>query len=103
MNNVSCPIAARQKFLEEMIYAVNKIMDEKGMSRAEMGRSLGVSREYATKLLKGNLNCRVGTIIDMFTALDVTVTLTIGGESDWVPGLRYESRRLDRRVRRTGA
>ena len=49
-------------------------MDQQGVSRAEFARRLGVSRGYVTKVLRGNVNITLETMVKLARA--------VGGEVD---------------------
>lgn len=54
------------EFVEEVCH----LMDEKSVSRAELARRLGTSRAYVTKLLDGNANFTLATMVKVAMALD---------------------------------
>lgn len=52
---------------------VCRLMDEQGVSRAELARRLGTSRAYVTKLLGGNANFTLHTMTKVAMALGAAV------------------------------
>ncbi len=52
---------------------VCRLMDEQGVSRAELARRLGTSRAYVTKLLGGNANFTLQTMAKVAMALGAAV------------------------------
>jgi len=52
---------------------VCRLMDEQGISRAELARRLGTSRAYVTKLLGGNANFTLQTMTKVAMALGAAV------------------------------
>jgi antitoxin component HigA of HigAB toxin-antitoxin module len=57
----------------EFTMDVGRLMDEQGVSRAELARRLGTSRAYVTKLLGGNANFTLETMSKVATALGAAV------------------------------
>lgn len=54
------------EFIEEVCH----LLEEKNVSRAELARRLGTSRAYVTKLLDGNANFTLATMVKVAMALD---------------------------------
>lgn len=54
----------------EFIEDVCRLMEEKKVSRAELARRLGTSRAYVTKLLDGNANFTLATMVKVAMALE---------------------------------
>jgi len=52
---------------------VCRLMEEQGVSRAELARRLGTSRAYVTKLLGGNANFTLQTMAKVAMALGAAV------------------------------
>ena len=57
----------------EFTMDVGRLMDEQGVSRAELARRLGTSRAYVTKLLGGNANFTLETMSKVAMALRAAV------------------------------
>ncbi len=53
--------------LSEQIYTA---MEEKGISEAEFSRRLGVSRAYVNKILQGNANLTIESLVKIGRALE---------------------------------
>jgi DNA-binding Xre family transcriptional regulator len=54
-----------------------RLMEEKKVSRAELARRIGSSRAYITKLLGGNANFTLMTMVKLALALDGAVFIHI--------------------------
>lgn len=54
-----------------------RLMREKKVSKAELARRLGTSRAYVTKLLGGNANFTLSTMVKVAMALDGAVRLHV--------------------------
>jgi len=61
-------------FTEEVI----EVMDRHGVSRAELARRLGTSQAYVTKLLGGDANFTLMTLVKLAMALESEVRLHLG-------------------------
>lgn len=57
----------------EFTMDIGRLMDEQGVSRAELARRLGTSRAYVTKLLGGNANFTLETMSKVAMALGAAV------------------------------
>jgi len=61
-------------FREDLIFEITeeicKVMEEKGISKAELSRLAGVSKSNITQLLSGDQNMRLSTVADLLFALD---------------------------------
>ena len=55
----------RERAYMEAYMLIIRLMDEKGVSKAELARRLGRSRPYVTKLLNGSTNMTIRTIADV--------------------------------------
>jgi transcriptional regulator with XRE-family HTH domain len=60
-------IDAAKLELSEQIY---QAMESKGITEAELSRRLGVSRAYVNKILQGNVNFTIETLVKIGQALD---------------------------------
>src|SRR5258705_9047405 len=54
-----------------------RLMKEKGLSRADLAKKIGTSRAYVTKLLGGNANFTLATMVKLAFALDGAVHVHI--------------------------
>jgi len=54
-----------------------RLMKEKNVSRAELAKKIGTSRAYVTKLLGGNANFTLATMVKLAFALDGAVHVHI--------------------------
>lgn len=61
-------------FREDLIFEITetiwKVMEEKGISKAELSRLAGVSKSNITQLLSGDHNMRLTTVADLLYVLD---------------------------------
>jgi transcriptional regulator with XRE-family HTH domain len=65
--------------ITEFIEDVWSLMEEQKVSRAELARRLGTSRAYVTKLLGGNANFTLQTMVKVAMALGGQIHLHISG------------------------
>ncbi len=65
----------REHLATEITEVISHMMDDQGVSRAELASRLGKSRAYVTKMLRYGSNLTVHTIADVFTALGRTPRL----------------------------
>jgi len=54
-----------------------RLMEEKGLSRADLAKKIGTSRAYVTKLLGGNANFTLATMAKLAFALDGAIHVHI--------------------------
>ena len=66
----------REDLIFEVTEAICKVMQEKGISKAELSRIAGVSKSNITQLLSGDHNMRLTTIADLLFALDAKLEVT---------------------------
>lgn len=62
----------RERLAIEITELISRLMEEQGVSRAELATRLGKSRAYVTKMLRHGNNLTIHTIADVFTALGRT-------------------------------
>lgn len=60
----------REATLTEFIDDVCRQMDERNISRTELSKRLGTSRAYVTKLLGGNANYTLSTMVKLALAVE---------------------------------
>ncbi len=60
---------------------IGRLMDEQGVSRAELARRLGTSRAYVTKLLGGNANFTLETMTKVAMALGTVVHVHVAPQN----------------------
>jgi transcriptional regulator with XRE-family HTH domain len=58
--------------------ALGRRMEEEGVSRAELARRLGTSQAYVTKVLRGNVNFTLATLVKLARAVGGEVRLDLG-------------------------
>ena len=56
---------------------LNKIMEVNGVSRSELARRLGVSPAYITKVLRGNVNFTLDSMVRLVRAAGGEVSLQV--------------------------
>jgi len=66
----------REDLIFEVTEAICKVMEEKGISRAELAEIAGVSKSNITQLLSGDQNMRLTTVADLLFALDSRLEVT---------------------------
>ena len=81
-------MARSVEFTEDL----SRLMEEKEVNRAELARRMGTSRAYITKMLGGNANFTLLTMVKLAMALDGAVHIHISDKravtrwQDTVPG-----------------
>jgi AraC-like DNA-binding protein len=63
----------QERAILELTELVCELMDELGVSRAELARRLSTSRGYVTRLLDGSTNMTLRKITDVFSVLDRSI------------------------------
>lgn len=71
----------------EFTMDIGRLMDEQGVSRAELARRLGTSRAYVTKLLGGNANFTLETMSKVSMALGAAVHVHV---APWDADVRWK-------------
>ncbi len=56
---------------------IGRMMDERGVSQAELARRLGTSRAYVAKVLRSTANLTLATMAKLALALDARVDLSL--------------------------
>ena len=56
---------------------LHKIMESNGVSRSELARRLGVSPAYVTKVLRGNVNFTLDSMVSLIRAAGGEVSLQV--------------------------
>jgi len=83
----------------ELTQDLCRLMEEKQVSRAELARRMGTSRAYITKLLGGNANFTLATMVKLAMAFDGALHVHIADQravtrwQDELPGEPPESRK----------
>jgi transcriptional regulator with XRE-family HTH domain len=60
----------REDLIFEVTETISQIMQEKGISKADLSRLASVSKSNITQLLSGDHNMRLTTVADLLYALD---------------------------------
>ena len=63
----------QERAIQEATDLICEVMEEEGVSRAELARRLGKTKGYITQLLDGRTNMTVRTLSDVFGVLDRVV------------------------------
>ena len=86
--------------LEQLTYditaAICQAMEEKGLSRSDLARKLGVSPAYITKLLNSSSNLTLRTLVNIALALDLQIDVNLEPHK---PERRLPAAELKRPVR----
>lgn len=64
--------------VQDFTEALARRMEEEGVSRAELARRLGTSQAYVTKVLRGNVNFTLATLVKLARAVGGEVKLDLG-------------------------
>ena len=83
----------------DFVEAVERMMEERGVSRAELARRLDSSPAYVTQMLKALFNPTLLTLAKVALALDARVELALVPK-DGPPGRRAADLREPRRIAR---
>lgn len=78
-------------FTEEL----SRLMDEEGVSRAELARRIGASPAYITKVLRGNVNFTLTTMTKLARALERVVRVHLSPEGVLVS---WDDKKVSRNV-----
>lgn len=87
-----------EKIALRFLGRVERLMEEKGISRAELARRMGTSAPYVTKVFAGDANFTLETMTRIAAALDAEVHVHVAPRSSdmrWVEVARPRSRRKD--------
>ena len=63
--------------IHDFTEALARRMEEQGVSRAELARRLGTSQAYVTKVLRGNVNFTLATLVKLARAVEAEVRLDL--------------------------
>jgi transcriptional regulator with XRE-family HTH domain len=64
----------------ELNEQILELLYKKGMTRKQLAKELGVSPAYITKLLNGNPNLTLKSLVKIATVMDVSLSINIGEE-----------------------
>lgn len=56
---------------------LHDLMEERGISKTELARRLGVSQPYVTRVLKGGDNLTVGTMVKIARAVGASLQISL--------------------------
>ena len=91
--------------ISEFTEDLARLMEEKDVNRAELARRMGTSRAYITKMLGGNANFTLLTMVKLAMALDGAVHIHIADKRavtrwrDKMPGQAGKAARKARKPR----
>ena len=108
----------REDLIFEITETISRVMEEKGINKAELSRLAGVSKSNITQLLSGEQNMRLTTVADLLYALDSKLEVscvpldtesilemaTVTKEESWIPAEEFmvEELEYDKRSGREG-
>jgi len=72
----------QERLIMQATEAIAALLEEQGVSRAELARRIGKSSAFVTKLLRGNNNFTLRTLSDVFFALNRSAHLSLGEVGD---------------------
>ena len=67
----------REDLIFEITEAIYRVMEEKGVSKAELAKRAGVSKSNITQLLSGDHNMRLTTVADLLYSLDSKLEVSV--------------------------
>lgn len=65
------------EFTEDVV----RLMEQRGLTKSELAARLGCSPAYVTKILRGNANFTVDSMVRLARAVDGCLTLHVGRET----------------------
>jgi len=95
--------------ITEFVEDLARLMEEQRVTRAELARRLGTSRAYITKMLGGNANFTLLTMVKLAMALDGAVHIHIADKRavtrwrDKIPGKGGKAARKARKPSKPAA
>jgi transcriptional regulator with XRE-family HTH domain len=69
---------AVHEFTEDLV----RLMEQRGLTKSELAAKLGCSPAYVTKILRGNANFTVDSMVRLARAVDGCLTLHVGRSED---------------------
>jgi transcriptional regulator with XRE-family HTH domain len=69
----------QERLIMQATEAIATLLQEQGVSRAELARRIGKSPAFVTKLLRGDSNLTLRTLSDVFFALNHSAHLSLSG------------------------
>ena len=84
------------KLIEDLTNVAYEIMEEQGLTKAELAALLGTSRAWLTTLLSGTQNMKIRTAVSLFRALDHELAFDVRPSSDYFT--KYELERQQARL-----
>lgn len=70
------------KAVHEFTEDLCRLMEQRGVSKAELARRLGSSPAYVTRVLRGNTNFTIESMVRLARALDGKLSLQAGRSQD---------------------
>lgn len=68
----------QERLIVEVAETLSRLMDEHGISRAELARQLGKTPAFVTKLLSGENNFTLRTLSDIAFAMERSIHFSLG-------------------------
>jgi plasmid maintenance system antidote protein VapI len=87
--------------IREFTEDLTRLMEEQGVNRAELARRMGTSRAYITKMLGGNANFTLLTMVKLAMALEGAVHIHISDKravTRWKDKLPGKARRAAKKA-----
>lgn len=76
MSKDSLRILQQEGLIFEVTELIAEAMQDKGVTKAELAKRLGKSRSFVTQLLDGTANMTLKTVADVFTVMELELTVT---------------------------
>jgi transcriptional regulator with XRE-family HTH domain len=86
-------LLAIEGLVAEASETIAGLMDQRGVSKADLARSLGKSRAWVTQLLSGKANMTVRTLAEVVHALGAEVKLLAQAPA-WKAAIKTQKRRV---------
>lgn len=71
-------IEREEELVTELQYLIQEVMNERGLTRAELADRLGIKRPRMTQLLGDNANPTLRTLVRVFDAMDEEIHISRG-------------------------
>ena len=71
-----------EALIQEAAEAVSVVMQEEGVSKAQLARRMGRTKGFITQLLSGGRNLTLRTLASVADALEARVTITVSKDRD---------------------
>lgn len=72
--------AAQEALITEITEAIWKVMNEAGVSKAELAKNMGATKGYVSQILNGSRNMTLRTLADICFALNYKPSFHLGSK-----------------------